>query len=177
MLLQFKWIVRQITRIPSDLRHATQWLLNGACGTWLCCCQRDLLTQMLWRSPSAYCCAMVVTRQCVSTAILLPFFSPKISSTVPNKTEGTMTLKCMLKPRYSCGDRSGRSGTGSSRLSFRVVIFITFLWLPWRLVLACRNSQSSKTFCRSVLVQRRSSCAVLVFTECGSYLRRAQSPS
>lgn len=107
----------------------------------------------------------------------LAFFPLNMSAAVPNKTEGTMTLKCLLKPKYSCGERSGRSGTGSSRLSFRVVIFIAYLWLPWRLVLACGNSQSSKTLCRTALVQSHSSHAVFVFTQHGNYLRSAQSPS
>lgn len=67
-----------------------------------------------------------------------------------------------------------QSGTSSSRLLFRAVISITYLRLTWRLVLASRISQSPKIFCGSVLVQRCSACAVLVF---GNYLGRAQNPS
>lgn len=53
-----------------------------------------------------------------------------------------------------------QSGRGNSRLLFRSVIFIAYLRLTWRLLLACRISQSPKIFCGSVLVLC-SVCAVL----------------
>lgn len=65
---------------------------------------------------------------CVSLQLFSCLLFPlNMSAAAANKTEGTMTLKCMLKPKYSCEDQSGRRGTGASRLSFRVVIFISYL--------------------------------------------------
>lgn len=177
MLLQFKWVVRQITRISSDSQHATWWLMNGTGGTWWCGWQWELLTQILGGSLSAYCCVKAVTRMCASATIPLDFISSEHECCCVKQNRRNNDFEVCAEPKYSCEDQSGMGGTGTSRLSFRIVIFISYLWLPWRLVFACRNSWSLKVFCRSVLVQRHSPCAVLDFTQHRNYLRRAQSPS
>lgn len=145
-----------------------QWLLRGSGRAWLCCWHWHQLTPVLQGLLSLHCCAMPVTRPCVFRVI--SFFLPvRMSTAVPNKTEWTMiwsicwSTNVLAEPEVAEWDRQ-------QQIIVQISDFHCILRLTWRLLLACRISQSPKIFCGSVLVQRCSVCAVLVFR---NYLRRA----
>lgn len=150
----------------------TWWLLKGSGRAWSCHWQWHQLTRVLGGSLSPHCCAVAVTRPCVFRAIAF-FFLWKWALLCQTK-QNEQWFGVFAETQMFLQRLKWQSGTSSSRLLFRAVISITYLRLTWRLVLASRISQSPKIFCGSVLVQRCSACAVLVF---GNYLGRAQNPS